>query len=110
MDITSIDNMYEDDGIANLAAFVGGLNAEPAGPTKRMLVAIVPEYEHDAGDPGRILRLDALTCDVTDPGGLDADEAELMEAALLIVQKLKLRRAAALAKLDAETITVTKET
>ncbi len=102
MDITSIDNMYEDDGIANLAGFVGGLNAEEAGPLKRVLIAILPEYD----DAGVLQRLDCVTVPSCDPGSLSGGLDELMEAAAQITATRKREHDAAIAKLDASSIVV----
>jgi hypothetical protein len=98
MDITSIDNMYEDDGIALLAGFIGGLNAEPAGPTKRVLIAILPEYD----DAGVLQRLDCVTVPTADPGSLSGGLGTLLEGAAQITAERKREHAAAEARLDAQ--------
>jgi hypothetical protein len=102
MNIESIDNVSEEDGLILLQSFVAGLNAEyernPNDPTRRMLIAILPEY----GDDGRLLRLDCLTVPVEDPGVLTADMADLMTAVDAIVKEEQAKRAAAYARLDAE--------
>lgn len=106
MDITSIDNMYEDDGIANLQGFVAGLNAEqkadPNDPMRRQLVAILPEYD----DAGVLQRLDILTVPTCDPGLLSDAEIALMDAAAVITAKRKADHDAAIRKLDETKITV----
>jgi hypothetical protein len=61
MDITSIDNVSEEDGLVLLQSFLIGLSTEreqnPNDPLRHLLVAILPEY----GEDGRLLRLDCLT-------------------------------------------------
>lgn len=108
MDITSIDNMYEEDGIVLLHTFLTGLNIEqkqdPRDPLRRVLVAILPEYFED----GRLNRVDVLTCPATDPGLLDDAEIALMDAAAAIVAKRQAQHAAAIQKLEATKITVVK--
>ena len=100
MDITSIDNMYEDDGLANLLGFVGGLNAEqkadPHDPLRRQLVAILPEYD----DAGVLQRLDCLTVPASDPGLLTDAEIALMDAAAAITAKRRAAHDAAIKKLN----------
>lgn len=101
MEMTSIDNVENDgDGWALLRQLFYNLRHSPDG-IDRMLVAIIPEYEHATGDPGRLLRLDVLTLPVKNPPALTATEAELFEAALLIVAERKRKYAAAIAQLEA---------
>lgn len=106
MDITSIDNMYEEDGIVLLHNFLIGLNAEqqadPHDPLRRQLIAILPEYD----DAGVLQRLDVLTCPATDPGLLDDAEIALMDAAAAIVAKRAAAHAAAIKELEAHPIRV----
>lgn len=99
MQVTSIDNMDEDDGIVNLQSFLMGLNAEPVGPLKRRLVAIVPELRDD----GRLDRLDCVTCDWEDPGPIREDDplTVLLLSVADVVEQQQRHRAEALAKLDA---------
>lgn len=101
MDITSIDNMYEEDGIVLLRNFLTMLNDEqktsPFDPLRRQIVAILPEYFDD----GRLNRLDILTCPVEDPGLLTDDEIALMDAAFAIVAKRKEEYKKAIEKLEA---------
>jgi hypothetical protein len=104
MDITSFDNMYEEDGIALVSNFLAGLNAEPVGPMKRVLIAIVPEYD----DAGRLQRLDCVTVPTCDPGSLSGGLGELMEAVAQITAERRRKHDAAIAKLDASEITVVK--
>ncbi len=100
MDIVSIDNMYEDDGLANLIGFLGGLNAEPAGPLKRVLVAILPEYD----DAGILQRLDCVTVPTCDPGSLLGGLGALMQGAAQITAERKREHDAAIAKLNASSV------
>src|SRR4051812_45756497 len=99
MDITSIDNCYEDDGLVNVQAFLMGLNQEalyqPNDPLRRVLVAIVPELRED----GRLDRLNFLTCPAADPGMLTAAELSLLDAAAAIVAHRKQLHDAAVANL-----------
>lgn len=99
MDITSIDNCYEEDGLINLQSALAGLNREnPLDPTRRVLVAILPEYS----STGRIDRLNVCTVSASDPGTLEPEEMALMAAAAGIIARLQRHRAEAIAKLEAE--------
>lgn len=102
MDITSIDNVSEEDGLVLLQSFLIGLSTErdrtPNDPLRRIIVAILPEY----GEDGRLLRLDCLTVPAEDPGALNADMADLMTAADAIVKSEQAKRAAAYARLEAK--------
>lgn len=94
MNVNSIDNMYEDDGIELLSAFFAGLNAESDGPKKRILVALIPEYD----DNDKLQRIDCVTVTKDDQNvaGLGA----LMSTARTIIADRKRRDAEALEKLD----------
>ena len=102
MDINSIDNVSEADGLVLLQSFLMQLTLAheqtPNDPTRRVLIAILPEY----GEDGRLLRLDCLTVPAEDPGALTEDDMALMTAADAIVKAEQKRRDEAYARLDAE--------
>lgn len=103
MQITSIDNMYEDDGLAGVWTFLKRLNGPPApGATPQRLIALLPEYRDD----GRLDRLDVVTVAADGSGSISADAEILRAAAERIVADQRAKRAAAYAKLDQETIAV----
>jgi hypothetical protein len=98
MNLTSIDNMYEDDGMANLVGFIGGVSLDPPGPEKRELVAVLFEYRN-----GRLDRADCLTVRAGDDlSKLEPEEQDLLLAKALIVARRKADHDAAVAKLNAE--------
>lgn len=107
MDITSIDNMYEEDGVVLLHNFLTGLNIEqqanPNDRLRRQLVAILPEYDAD----GRLQRLDCITVPACDPGALSGGLAKVVEGAAEIVAGRKAAHDAAVKKLEDEPLTVT---
>jgi len=80
MNIVSIDNMTEEAGYDNLTSFFVELNAEPPGPTKRLLIAMLPEYD----DAGTLKRIDCITVPTEDPGSLSGGLEALMEGAAQI--------------------------
>lgn len=75
--VNSIDNVSEIDGLMLLSTFLNQLNQEPIGPTKRRLMAIVPEYRAD----GQLDRLDVCTVPWFGPGWMDKAELRLFLAA-----------------------------
>lgn len=95
MDITSIDNCYEDDGLVNLTGALNALNHQLEAEPRRQLVAILPEFRED----GRLDRLNVCTVPAEDPGALSDDEMALLSAAAGIVAKLQRDRAAAMAQI-----------
>lgn len=104
MDLTSIDNCYEDDGLLLAQNFLAGLNIEaiqsPNDPLRRVLVAVIPELRAD----GRLDRLNFLTCPAEDPGALTEAELTLMTAAAAIVAARKVAHAKAIAALTVPTV------
>lgn len=90
MKVISIDNCYEEDGIANLFSALSALNNQPNGPMRDQLVAILPEYRD-----GRLDRLNVLTVPAEDPGLLTGNQMDLMTAAAEEVSRIQARRAAA---------------
>lgn len=104
INITSIDNMYEEDGIANLHNFLTMLNLEDqADPLRRQLVAILPEYD----DAGRLQRLDCITVPACDPGSLSGGLVKLLEGAAEIIAGRKAAHDAAVKKLEESPCQVT---
>jgi hypothetical protein len=93
MDITSIDNMYEDDGTANLAGFLAGLRLDKT----RRLVAILPEYD----DQLVLQRVDCLTVSTVTAESLSGGLGTLMDGAAQIQCAQQQARAEAEARLNA---------
>ena len=101
MKITSIDNCYEDDGLANVYASLGSLVLFDRGGPKTFIIAILPEYD----ETGRLNRLNICTGDSVCPNDQTppADRA-LMEAIPPIISDLQSARAAAYAKESEPTV------
>lgn len=111
MNITSIDNCYEDDGIVEAQMLLASFNRPNLDGTPRdLLVAIIPEYRTDGPLAGKLDRLNFVT---RPPDGhdqaVDKRYEQLAVVAAAIVADRRAAHDAALAKLDAETITVIKE-
>jgi hypothetical protein len=104
MDITSIDHVTENDGLSLVVGYLDALNHPPMGTPLRRLVAIIPEYDAR----GIMQRLDCVTVLASAPfEGPTSAEAEIREGAAQITAERRRQHAAAIAKLDAETITIT---
>lgn len=104
MNITSIDNCYEDDGLVAAQALLASLNRPlPDGTPSDVLVAIIPEYRTEGPLAGKLDRLNFVT---RSPDGhdqhVDKRHEQLEAVAAAIVADRGAAEAAALAKLDAE--------
>lgn len=105
MEITSIDNVYEQDGIANLEMMLMGLNlahardvkVDPTCKDQTLIIGIVPEYTQD----GRLDRLNVVTVKRSDALAMDDLARLLSDAGWPIIQKRRDDEAAAIAELEA---------
>lgn len=110
MPITSIDNMYEDDGLVAAQVLLASFNRPlPDGTPNDVLVVIVPEYRTDGPLAGKLDRLNFVT---RSPDGhdqaVDTRYEQLEAFAAAIVADRRAAYDAAIAKLESKPITVTK--
>lgn len=97
MKITSIDNVYEDDGLTNLYTFLSMLNKQkPDDLSNDVLIAILPEYNN-----GRLDRLDCITMVAGGEATCTPDEGDLQGLAWRMANDARNARADAMAKLEA---------
>jgi hypothetical protein len=102
MNLTSIDNCYEDDGIVSAQLLLASFNRPyPDGTPSNVLVAIIPEYRTDGPLAGKLDRLNFIT---RPPDGHDQEVDPLLEqlqaAAAAIVADRKRQHDAAIAELS----------